>query len=122
MISVLAAIFVPQENEKWYDLGGSLGFLSTTFISLYYPTLKAIYWEGSNVSFPPLSSFAPRQLLLTGALAVWTIRLGSFLVQVIASFPVFATWPVCDYLPCSAPLRPEEIHGSTKSSTDLGYF
>ncbi|KAH9989020.1 DUF1295-domain-containing protein [Russula vinacea] len=79
--AVLAAIFVPQANEMWYDLGGSLGFLSTTFVSLYYPTLKARYWEGANVHFPPLSSFAPRQLLLTAALVVWTVRLGSFLVQ-----------------------------------------
>jgi hypothetical protein len=82
MMSVLAAIFVPQANEMWYDLGGSLGFLSTTLVSLYYPTLKARYWEGANVPFPPLSSFAPRQLLLTGALVIWTVRLGSFLVQV----------------------------------------
>ena len=80
--TVLAAIFVPQANEKWYDLGGTLGFLSTTFISLYYPTLKARYLEGANVPFPPLSSFAPRQLLLTASLVIWTVRLGSFLVQV----------------------------------------
>jgi len=79
--TVLAAIFVPQANEKWYDLGGALGFLSTTFVSLYYPTLKARYWEGANVPFPTLSSFAPRQLLLTASLVIWTVRLGSFLVQ-----------------------------------------
>lgn len=84
-ILVLAAVFVPQANEKWYDLGGSLGFLSTTFISLYYPTLKVKYWEGINIPFPPLSSFAPRQLLLTSALIIWTTRLGSFLVQVSAT-------------------------------------
>ena len=68
----------------WYDLGGTLGFLSTTFVSLYYPTLKARYWEGANDPFPPLSSFAPRQLLLTTSLVLWTVRLGSFLVQVSA--------------------------------------
>ena len=90
---VLAAIFVPQANEKWYDLGGSLGFLSTTFISLYYPTLKAKYWEGANVSFPPLSSFAPRQQLLTAILVIWTARLGSFLVQASVTLP-----PLCDLI------------------------
>jgi len=79
--TILAAIFVPQANEKWYDLGGSLGFFTTTFVSLYYPTLKARYWQGANVPFPSLSSFAPRQLLLTAALTVWAVRLGSFLVQ-----------------------------------------
>lgn len=84
---VLAAIFVPQGNEKWYDLGGSLGFLSATVTSLYYPTLKAKFWQGAHVPFLPLSSFAPRQLLLTTVLGIWTIRLGSFLVQARLLFP-----------------------------------
>ena len=47
--------------------------------------LKARYWEGADVPFPPLSSFAPRQLLLTASLVIWTVRLGSFLVQVRAT-------------------------------------
>jgi hypothetical protein len=81
-VSVLAAIFVPQANEMYYDLGGAFGFLSTTFVSLYYPSLKAKYWHGVNISFPPLSSFAPRQLLLSAALGIWSLRLGSFLVKV----------------------------------------
>ncbi|KIM84218.1 hypothetical protein PILCRDRAFT_818555 [Piloderma croceum F 1598] len=79
--TVLAAIFVPQANEMYYDLGGALGFLSTTFVSLYYPSLKAKYWHGANISIPPLSSFAPRQLLLSAALGIWSLRLGSFLVK-----------------------------------------
>src|SRR6266851_6956043 len=104
MTSVLAAIFVPQANEKCYDLGGSIGFLSTTFISLYYPTLKARYWEGIDVPYPPHSSLAPRQLLLTAALVVWTIRLGSFLVRVIATFPFCRRGSyVTNYLLFSAP-------------------
>ncbi|EIN09848.1 DUF1295-domain-containing protein [Punctularia strigosozonata HHB-11173 SS5] len=77
--SVLAAIFVPQANEKFYDLGGALGFMSTTFISLYYPALKSKFYEGKIISLPPLSSFAPRQLLITACLGVWSARLGSFL-------------------------------------------
>lgn len=81
-MSVLAAVFVPQANEMYYDLGGALGFLSTTFVSLYYPSLKAKYWHGANIPFPPLSSFAPRQLLLSAALGIWSLRLGSFLVKV----------------------------------------
>lgn len=35
-----ALIFVPQQQEKYYDLCGALGFLSSTFVSLYYPALK----------------------------------------------------------------------------------
>ncbi|KAI0058776.1 DUF1295-domain-containing protein [Artomyces pyxidatus] len=79
--AAMAAIFVPQANEKYYDLSGAMGFLSTTFVSLYYPALKAKLWEGQNVPLPSFSSFAPRQLLLSAALGIWTIRLGSFLAQ-----------------------------------------
>ncbi|PCH42306.1 DUF1295-domain-containing protein [Wolfiporia cocos MD-104 SS10] len=79
--SVLALIFVPQANEKFYDLGGALGFLSTSVVSLYYPFLKAKYWDRiPSATIPPLSSFAPRQLLLTAALTAWSVRLGGFLV------------------------------------------
>jgi hypothetical protein len=125
LLAVLAAVFVPQANEKWYDLGGSLGFLSTTFVSLYYSTLKARYWHATDVSFLPLSSLAPRQLLLTTALTVWTVRLGSFLVQVITTsrFCSVRCDPCgTDHFPCSAPSRSEETHVSTKSSINLGHF
>lgn len=80
--SVFALVFVPQQNDKYYDLGGALGFLSTTFISLYYPALKAKFYLGIPGSLPALSTFAPRQLLLTAALGIWSIRLGSFLAYV----------------------------------------
>ncbi|KAJ3477135.1 hypothetical protein NLI96_g10677 [Meripilus lineatus] len=74
-----ALIFVPQANEKFYDLFGAAGFLTTTCVSLYYPTLKARYWQGNAAAvFPAL---APRQLLLTAAMCGWSIRLGSFLFQ-----------------------------------------
>jgi hypothetical protein len=80
--AALAAIFVPQANEKFYDLGGALGFMSTTFVSLYYPTLKAKFYEGRSVAFPPLTTFASRQLLVTAFLGIWSARLGSFLFYV----------------------------------------
>lgn len=80
---VLALIFVPQENEKFYDLGGAFGFLTSTFVSLYYPSLKGKYWyKLPNARLPSISSFAPRQLLLSAALVAWSTRLGSFLVTV----------------------------------------
>ena len=117
---VLAAIFVPQRNEMWYDLGGSLGFLSATITSLYYPTLKAKFWEGAHVPFLPLSSFAPRQLLLTAVLGIWTIRLGGFLVQASSLCPAVQ----CEFdnrrtSSQSVPSRPEGTHVSTRSSTGL---
>ena len=85
-ISVCALIFVPQHNEKYYDLAGSLGFLSTTFASLYYPAFKSRLWDGLSTPIPALSSFAPRQLILTAALGIWTARLGTFLVSVCRIF------------------------------------
>lgn len=93
--TVLAAIFVPQANEMFYDLGGALGFLSTTAVSLYFPSLKAKYWQGAKIALPAITSFAPRQLLLSAALGIWSVRLGSFLVQVLthAEFhcPIYLT-------------------------------
>ncbi|KAF8896558.1 hypothetical protein BD779DRAFT_1433653 [Infundibulicybe gibba] len=79
--TALALVFVPQQNETYYDLGGALGYLSTTFISLYYPSLRARYIGGLPGPLPTLASFAPRQLLLSAALSAWSIRLGSFLGQ-----------------------------------------
>lgn len=82
LLSVFALVFVPQHNEKYYDLGGAAGFISTTLASLYYPSIRAGYARGRLLPLPPLSSFAPRQLLLSAALGVWITRLGSFLVHV----------------------------------------
>ncbi|KAF5353821.1 hypothetical protein D9758_010575 [Tetrapyrgos nigripes] len=79
--TLCALIFVPQQNDKYYDFCGAIGNLSTTFVSLYYPTLQASFSAGKLLPLPPLSSFAPRQLLLTAALGVWAIRLGGFLAQ-----------------------------------------
>lgn len=80
--TVFAAIFVPQQNEKFYDLGGAIGWMSSTAISLYYPSLKAKFWDGVPGALPRLSSFAPRQILLTAAVGLWSLRLGSFLAMV----------------------------------------
>ncbi|KAL1949267.1 hypothetical protein VTO73DRAFT_8148 [Trametes versicolor] len=78
--TALALTFVPQANEKFYDLGGSIGFISTTLVSLYYPHLKLKYWERvPSAVLPPITSFAPRQLLLNAAILAWSTRLGSFL-------------------------------------------
>ncbi|KAF9533832.1 hypothetical protein CPB83DRAFT_902537 [Crepidotus variabilis] len=77
-----AAIFVPQQNETYYDLCGSIGWASSALASLYYPALKAKYWDAvPNAVIPALSSFAPRQLLLSAALGIWTARLGYFLAE-----------------------------------------
>lgn len=63
----------------FYDCGGAVGWVSTALVSLYYPGLKGNFWEGA---LPALSSFAPRQLLVTAAVGLWSIRLGTFLTWV----------------------------------------
>ncbi|CAE6417148.1 unnamed protein product [Rhizoctonia solani] len=80
--AAFASIFVPAQNEKFYDLCGALGFLTGAGMSLYYPSLRDKFWyQIPGASLPPLTSFAPRQLLLTSCLCLWAGRLGSFLVQ-----------------------------------------
>lgn len=84
----MAAIFVPQANELWYDLGGGLGFLSTTLLSLYYPSLKEKFWQHlPGAVLPNITDFAPRQILLTTLMTLWSGRLGYFLVTVSTRRP-----------------------------------
>lgn len=80
---VFAAVFVPQANDKYYDLCGALGFLSTTAVSLYYPSFRAKFYDKvPGAVLPNITQFAPRQLLVSAALSAWTVRLGSFLAMV----------------------------------------
>ncbi|KAJ3515900.1 hypothetical protein NLJ89_g1468 [Agrocybe chaxingu] len=79
--AIFAAIFVPQQNEKFYDFCGAIGWATTTVLSLYYPSLKAKFWDGLPGPLPPPMSFAPRQVLLSAAIGLWTLRLGSFLTM-----------------------------------------
>lgn len=54
-------------------------FLACTFISLYYPALRTKWATSNKTPLPSLSSFHPRQLLLSAGTAIWAARLGSFL-------------------------------------------
>ncbi|PPR03077.1 hypothetical protein CVT24_012390 [Panaeolus cyanescens] len=76
-----ALLWVPQQEDRFYDLCGSIGWLSTAALSLYYPSLKAKFWDGLPVSLPAITSFAPRQILLTAALGIWSARLGVYLAS-----------------------------------------
>ncbi|KAG1733595.1 DUF1295-domain-containing protein [Suillus paluster] len=76
----LACIFVPKAEDRFYDLSGAAGFLSTTLVSIYYPYIRS-RGKISPSAFLQLPSLAPRQALLTAALVVWSVRLGSFLAQ-----------------------------------------
>ncbi|KAF8802457.1 DUF1295-domain-containing protein [Phlegmacium glaucopus] len=79
--TLFALIFVPQQNETFFDLGGAVGWVSTTLLSLYYPALKDKFYYGVPGPLPAFSSFAPRQLLVTAAVSIWAVRLGIFLAQ-----------------------------------------
>jgi len=79
---VSAVVFVPQQNDKYFDLCGTAGWMSTAFISLYGPSLKAKFWDGIQRPWPSLSSFPPHKLMLTAAVAFWSLKLGGFLVMV----------------------------------------
>ncbi|ORY66663.1 DUF1295-domain-containing protein [Leucosporidium creatinivorum] len=70
-----AAVAIPLQTEKFYDLSGSLTFISCTFLSLYWRPLTA------GKPLPSLLSFHPRQLIMSGFCVLWAGRLGSFLFQ-----------------------------------------
>lgn len=57
-------LFGNQPTEKYYDLIGSLTYLSTLSISIFVL---------------PLSQISTRQMIVTTCAGVWAIRLGSFL-------------------------------------------
>lgn len=43
------------------------------------------FWNGVPGALPALSTFAPRQLLISAALGIWATRLGTFLLRVFIS-------------------------------------
>ncbi|PVF97129.1 DUF1295-domain-containing protein [Serendipita vermifera] len=77
-----ASVFVPLQTEKYYDLFGAIGHLTSAGVSLFGPSIYN-HWKagGTLVSYrlPPLQTFAPRQLAITLALSLWAARLGTFL-------------------------------------------
>ncbi|KAG0695904.1 hypothetical protein DFH29DRAFT_246844 [Suillus ampliporus] len=79
----LACIFVPKAEDRFFDLSGAAGFLTTTLVSIYYPHIRSRGKISPSTfhSLLQLPSLAPRQVLLTAALVVWSARLGSFLAQ-----------------------------------------
>lgn len=84
--AIQAAVAVPSivtQNEQFYDLSGSLTFLTCTAVSLYLPALRARSYAAAQglakPNFPSLLSFGPRKLILSAMVAIWAGRLGTFL-------------------------------------------
>ncbi|KAK4688178.1 hypothetical protein P7C73_g1939, partial [Tremellales sp. Uapishka_1] len=81
--AAFAAYAVPTQTEKYYDLAGSLGFITTTALSMYYPSVKSLFTNGPRIPFhlPTTAFFHPRQLIISGLMILWAGRIGSFLLQ-----------------------------------------
>ncbi|CAL3966527.1 unnamed protein product [Diplocarpon coronariae] len=88
------AVAVPSilaQSERFYDLSGSLTYLSVTALSLYLPTLRARATLAVKPPFPSLlAAFTGtggphglnwRQVVLSTAVSVWATRLGTYLFQ-----------------------------------------
>lgn len=91
---IQAAAAIPSiffQTERFYDLSGSLTYISCTALSLYLPTLRARL--AASAASPPawpslLASLTSkgginmwnwRQVALSAAVTIWAARLGSFL-------------------------------------------
>ncbi|KAM7215085.1 Protein of unknown function (DUF1295) domain containing protein [Rhypophila decipiens] len=89
--TIQAAFAVPSiiaQSEKFYDFSGSLTYLTVTALSLYLPSLRANLAATGGIG--SLSSFLAspfaagglvswRSIVLSGAVTIWAVRLGSFL-------------------------------------------
>lgn len=83
------------QTDRYYDLSGSLTYLSCTLLSLYLPTLRARHAASLVGAAPPAypsllaslgskggaGSWNWRQVALSAAVALWAARLGTFLFQ-----------------------------------------
>ncbi|KAK4503136.1 hypothetical protein PRZ48_006563 [Zasmidium cellare] len=98
---IQAAAAIPSiflETERFYDLSGSLTYISCAALSLYLPTIRARLaagpgstgpaWPsllGSLVSKGGVSAWNWRQVVLSAAVTFWAARLGSFLFSRITA-------------------------------------
>ena len=88
---IQAAVAVPSiiaQNERFYDLSGSLTYLSCTALSLFLPAIRARSAAAAlgapSPAWPSLASalsghggplgFNWRQVVLSGAVSIWAIR------------------------------------------------
>lgn len=87
--AIQAAVAVPSiigQTERFYDLSGSLTYLSCTALSLYLPVLRARAAGTVGLGWPSITkslqgkSLAEggfwdwRQLVLSAAVSLWAVR------------------------------------------------
>ncbi|KAL7621956.1 hypothetical protein AAE478_007457 [Parahypoxylon ruwenzoriense] len=90
-----AVVGVPSvlaRSERFYDAAGSATFLAVTLLSLYLPGVRARaaaavaakpLWPGLLAPFagPGAGGAHWRQLALSAAVVLWSVRLGTYLLQ-----------------------------------------
>lgn len=88
---IQAACAIPSiafQTERFYDLSGSLTYLSCTALSLSLPLLRARY-ASPGAALPGVLEILRaanwRQLALSAAVTVWAARLGTFLFSRITT-------------------------------------
>ena len=96
-----AAVAIPSilaQTERFYDLSGSLTYISCVGLSLYLPTIRARLAASTSATAPAwpsllasltskgsVSAWNWRQVVLSAAVTIWATRLGSFLFSRITS-------------------------------------
>ncbi|KAL8908060.1 MAG: hypothetical protein Q9207_001039 [Kuettlingeria erythrocarpa] len=96
-IQGLAAIpSVLAQTERFYDLSGSLTYISCTALSLYLPTIRARAaaaavgaakpaWPNILAALAGNGGLNWRQVALSAAVCIWATRLGTFLFSRITA-------------------------------------
>jgi hypothetical protein len=94
--AAFASVAIPLKTEKFYDLAGSIGFISTTIFSSFYPNFR-LMWNNAKMfgltsgriseglrseMWNPVKVLSVRQMVIGGMVILWAGRLGSFLIQV----------------------------------------
>jgi hypothetical protein len=80
---------IAAQSERFYDLSGSLTYISCAALSLYLPALRAKVASQTTNSIPWLSSVAGqsllnwRQVALTAAVGFWAARRKAFPSQTV---------------------------------------
>lgn len=94
--AAFASVAIPLQTDRFYDLAGSVGFISTAIVSSFYPNFRLMLnnaktfgltsgriAEGlTSEMWNPVKVLSVRQMVVGGMVIIWAGRLGSFLIQV----------------------------------------
>jgi len=86
------------QTERFFDISGSITYISCAALSLYLPTLRARFAAAPGSPLPPFPSLLQsltskggvsawnwRQVVLSAAVTFWATRLGTFLFKRITA-------------------------------------